>query len=130
MAPDSASLTARYDEWRQIIEQRDQKRAAQVLDDDFALVLVHPEPTTVPRAAWLETLPDYVVHSWDTREQVVEVDGDIGLIFSLVDMRATVLGADRSGLFVLTDTWLVRDGEWRVWRRHSTPLSAGPMPGR
>ena len=83
----------------------------------------------MPRAHWLAMLPDYVVHSWEVREQRVDIEGDVGLVCSLVDMRATVMGEDRSGLFVLTDTWLARDGEWRVWRRHSAPLSAGQMPG-
>jgi hypothetical protein len=43
-------------------------------------------------------------------------------------MSATVNGIDRSGLFTISDIWRLRDGHWRVWRRHSTPLSAGPMP--
>ncbi len=129
MALDAESLTTRSEEWREAIEERDQERAGQILHADYALVLVHPAPATMPRAQWLETLPDYVVHSWEVRAQRVDVAGDVGLICSLVDMRATVLGQDRSGLFVLTDTWLASGGEWRVWRRHSAPLSAGQMPG-
>jgi hypothetical protein len=43
-------------------------------------------------------------------------------------MNATVLGVDRSGLFVLSDIWLRGDDGWRIWRRHSTPLAAGVMP--
>jgi ketosteroid isomerase-like protein len=128
MSLDVDGLAARNEEWRQAIEDRDQERAAQILDADYALVLVHPAPATVPRAQWLAMLPDYVVHSWDVREQRVEVEGDVGLVCSLVDMRATVLGEDRSGPFVITDIWLARDGDWHVWRRHSAPLSAGPMP--
>jgi hypothetical protein len=128
MALDAEGLTARSEEWRAAIEDRDQERAATFLDADYALVLVHPAPATVTRAQWLAMLPDYVVHSWDVREQRTDVARDVGLVCSLVDMRATVLGEDRSGLFVLTDAWLARDGEWRVWRRHSAPLSAGAMP--
>jgi hypothetical protein len=36
-------------------------------------------------------------------------------------MEATVLGQDLSGLFVISDLWVVVGGEWRVWRRHSSP---------
>jgi len=43
-------------------------------------------------------------------------------------MDAAVFGADRSGLFAVTDTWLRDDDGWRVWRRHSTPMTAGAMP--
>jgi ketosteroid isomerase-like protein len=130
MSLDVETLAARSEGWREAIEQRDQESAAQFLDAEYALVLVHPAPATVPRAQWLDMLPDYVVHAWDVREQRVETEGDVGLVCSLVDMRATVLGEDRSGLFVITDTWLAREGEWRVWRRHSAPLTAGPMPAR
>ena len=83
----------------------------------------------MPRARWMAVLDDYVVHGWQTREQQLDVDGDVGTVLSLVQMEATVLGEDRSGLFVITDTWLRGDDGWRVWRRHSSPLSAGPMPG-
>jgi ketosteroid isomerase-like protein len=55
--------------------------------------------------------------------------GDIGLVLHRAFQEAIVNGADRSGLFVLTDIWRRIDGTWRVWRRHSTPLTAGTMPG-
>jgi hypothetical protein len=44
-------------------------------------------------------------------------------------MKATVLGEDRSGLFVISDVWRRGEQGWRVWRRHSTPLSAGALAG-
>lgn len=44
-------------------------------------------------------------------------------------LEATVLGKDRSGTLVISDIWLPQADGWRVWRRHSTPLSAGDMPG-
>lgn len=129
MATGAEDLRSRAADFQRAIEQRDGALAESVLDDDYALVLVHPQRATMPRERWLEVLPDYVVHGYDVREQVAEVDGEVGLVLSLAQMEATVLGEDRSGLFVLTDTWLVRDGEWRLWRRHSSPLSAGRMPG-
>ena len=103
--------------------------AAQVLDEDFALVLVQPQPAVMPGARWLEVLNDYVVHDWKVEEQVLHLDGDCAVVLQRVRMDATVLGEDRSGLFVMSDIWRQREGAWRVWRRHSTPLSAGNMPG-
>ena len=44
-------------------------------------------------------------------------------------MIATVLGQDRSGVFVMSDIWRHGPDGWRVWRRHSTPFAAGRMPG-
>ena len=69
-------------------------------------------------------LPDYVIHEWDVEDRIVDVDGDVGALLQRVRMRATVMGEDRSGVLVLTDLWRRVDGEWRVWRRHSTPLVA------
>jgi hypothetical protein len=113
-----------------VVRDRDVDLAAAVLDPDYALVLVAPVPAVVPRATWLATLPDYLVHEYAVEEQTVDVDPAAGCasVLSRVRMRATVLGADRSGVFVLTDVWLRRPDGWRVWRRHSTPATAGAMP--
>jgi ketosteroid isomerase-like protein len=122
-------LDRRIAAFQECIEQRDGAAAADILDPDYALVLVHPEPATMPRARWLEVLPDYVVHDYRVIERVVDVDGDCATVMHSADQRATVLGADRSGRFVITDVWRRRAGQWRVWRRHSTPLTAPKMPG-
>lgn len=103
--------------------------AEEVLDADFALVLVHPAPATMPRVRWLEVLEDYVVHSYSVEEQRVDRSEDVATVLSRVRMRATVLGEDRSGLFVISDVWRLRAEGWQIWRRHSSPLTAGEMPG-
>ena len=124
-----ADLAAAIQQFDHAVQQRDRQAAERVLDEDYALVLVHPAPATMPRARWLAVLDDYVVHSYAVLEQSIDrVDG-LAAVLSKVDMSATVLGEDRSGLFVLSDVWRLRDGAWRVWRRHSSPLSAGTMPG-
>jgi ketosteroid isomerase-like protein len=116
--------------WQDALERRDVAAAGAILHDEYALVLVQPRPALVPRAAWLGLLPDYVVHEHIVQERFVDVDGDIAAILQRVYQHATVLGDDRSGVFVLSDLWRRVDGEWRVWRRHSTPLAAGVMPAR
>jgi ketosteroid isomerase-like protein len=111
------------------VERRDRAAAEDVLDGDYALVLVHPAAAVMPRARWLEVLPDYVVDSYDIEDQRIDVDGDLAAVLSRVHMQATVLGEDRSGLFVLSDIWRRGQDGWRLWRRHSSPLSAGDLPG-
>ena len=127
LTPDD--LAVRSDDFDRVVLSRDRELAAEVLADDYALVLVHPEPAVVPRSAWIEMLPDYVVDVWEVQEQKIEVRNDVGTALQRVRMEATVLGEDRSGLFVVSDLWVPIDDVWRVWRRHSTPLSAGRMPG-
>lgn len=48
-------------------------------------------------------LADYVVHDYTLQERQVDVDEDVACVLQRVDMRATVLGEDRSGTFVITD---------------------------
>ncbi len=116
-------------EFQHCIEARDRAGAEQVLDGDFALMLVTPARAVMSRERWLEVLEDYVVHDYAVEEEIVDEDGDCAVVVHRVRMSATVLGEDRSGVFVISDVWRKRSGGWRVWRRHSTPLSAGPLPG-
>ena len=111
------------------VQQRERSLAERVLDEDYALVLVHPAPATMSRSLWLEVLEDYLVHSYSVEEQRIDRSGDVAAVLSKVHMRATVLGEDRSGLFVISDFWRHGTDGWRVWRRHSSPLTAGKMPG-
>lgn len=126
---DADALADATREFDRVVRERDRAGAERILHDEYALVLVHPAPAVMPRARWLEVLDDYVVHSWDVEEQRIDVDGEVGAVLTRVTMRATVLGEDRSGLFVMTDVWRHGGSGWRVWRRHSSPLSAGRMPG-
>lgn len=123
---DLGSAMSRFDA---AVQERDRTAAEEILDEDYALVLVHPAPAVMPRARWLEVLEDYVVHSYSVEQQRVDQSDDVAVVLSKVRMQATVLGEDRSGLFVISDVWRLRDGRWQIWRRHSSPLSAGEMPG-
>jgi hypothetical protein len=73
-------------------------------------------------------LPDYIVHTYEILDSIVDVDGHCARILHRADQRATVLSNDRSGLFVVSDIRRLRENRWRLWRRHSTPLAAGHMP--
>lgn len=127
MTPDD--LSERLAAFERCVLDRDVEVARDVLDDGYALVVTHPSPATMPLDRWLQVLPDYTVHDYVVELQQVDLNEDVAAVLSLVRMRATALGQDRSGRFVLSDVWRLRDGAWRIWRRHSTPLSAGPMPG-
>jgi hypothetical protein len=126
--PVTADLTLAMSEFQRCIDERDQVGAEVILDADYALELVHPVAAVVPRDGWLAALPDYVVHSYDVEEQIIDADVDVAIVLHRAHMRATVNGVDRSGVFIVSDVWRLRDGRWRVWKRHSTPLSAGPVP--
>jgi ketosteroid isomerase-like protein len=117
-------LRQRVTQWDVAVRARDESAAADLLAPDFALELVQPVRNVMNRQEWLEVLADDVVGEWDVEEQIVEVDGDVGAVLRRVRLEATVMGEDRSGVFVMSDVWRRIDGEWRVWRRHSSPLIA------
>jgi hypothetical protein len=116
------------DRWQRAIEARDVEGAGQILAADYALVILQPQPAVVPRDEWLRMLPDYVVTGYSVEERIVQTGDDLCTVFQRVDQTALVQGVDRSGVFILVDVWLREGDAWRVWRRHSTPLSAGPAP--
>jgi ketosteroid isomerase-like protein len=110
------------------IQEQDRELASETAREDFALVLVQPTPATMPRTRWIEMLPDYLVHDWQVEERSTNVDGDCAAVHQRVAMKATVMGEDRSGIFVITDIWRRDLDGWHLWRRFSTPMTAGAMP--
>jgi hypothetical protein len=125
-----AELQRRAALWDAAVKERDEAAAGELLAADFALELVQPVRNVMKRQVWLEVLPDYLVHEWTVEEEIVDLDGEYAAMLRRVRMRATVMGEDRSGIFVVSDLWRRVDGEWRVWRRHSTPLMAGRLADR
>lgn len=120
-------LEARIDAFQRCIEERDVVSAEDLLDPAYSLVLVQPARSVVPRDQWLQLLPEYIVHSYEIQERIIDVDNDCAAVLHRATMNATVQGHDRSGLFIITDIWRRHGEVWRVWRRHSTPLSAGDL---
>lgn len=130
MASDDAhrEVAERSNGWDRALQDRDVSAVTEFLHDDYALVIVQPTQTTMHRDQWIQLLPDYIVSEWDIQEQVIDVDGDVAAVLQRVNMTATVLGQDRSGIFVTSDIWRRTDAGWKVWRRHSTPMTATQMP--
>jgi ketosteroid isomerase-like protein len=128
--PATDELLERSALWDAAVRDRDETAANELLAPDFALELVQPLRSVMSREVWLEVLADSVVDKWDVEEQIVDLDGDVAAILQRVRMQATVMGEDRSGVVVLSDLWRRIDGEWRVWRRHSTPLTAAGFATR
>ena len=122
------TVRERDEQWNRALRAGDLTHITDFLDDDYALVLVFPTQLTVSRAEWLRMLPHYVISQWDVQQSVWDVQGDSAAHLQLVDQRALVMGKRRDGLFAVTDVWLRIETSWRVWRRHSTPLTAGEMP--
>lgn len=59
---------------------RDVTAAEAVLDASYALALVAPAYARMPRARWLEVLPEYAVRSYVVEELQLDVDGDTAAV--------------------------------------------------
>ena len=70
-------LASAMAEFQRCIVERDREAASDVLDDDYALVLVHPTPAVMARAQWLAVLPDYLVRSYEVDQPTLHVDGGV-----------------------------------------------------
>jgi hypothetical protein len=121
-------VLAAADTFQLALEARDASALEPLLHEDFALVPLQPSRAVMPRERWLAVLPEYRIHEYRIDDRIVDRDHDVAAILQRVFMRATVLGEDRSGVLVISDIWR-HDGAWRLWRRHSTPQTAGRMPG-
>ncbi|HEX7834262.1 MAG TPA: nuclear transport factor 2 family protein [Pseudolysinimonas sp.] len=119
-----------YAGWHDALMRRDQSGVLEYLDDDYNLIVLTPTFNRVTKAEWLATLPDYVISVWDVVSSEWDVLGDLAVHTHHINMEAVVMGGDRSGPVTMTDVWRRIDGRWRVWRRVSSPLAAGPMPRR
>ena len=103
-----------------VILRRDVKAAELILGAEYSLMA--PGSGETPRAKWLATLPDYVVHSFEFNDVKVNVYGETAVMRSRYKQSATVFGKDRSGELLLTDVWVKRDGRWQIVARHSSFL--------
>lgn len=124
----TSELEQRLDDFQRVINERDRVAAETVLHPDYALVLVHPAPAVITRSQWLDALPAYIVDEWAVQERHIDVDGGCAAVLQRGFQRATVRGQDRSGVFIVSDVWLRTGNTWQIWKRHSTPLTAGTMP--
>ena len=115
-------------EWSVALIARDTEGVLPYMDDDYTLVVLSPALARVTRPEWLAMLPHYVISEWVTEFSEWDVAGDLAIHTQLVHQTALVMGGDRSGPVTITDVWRRSDGQWKVWRRVSTPLAAGYMP--
>jgi ketosteroid isomerase-like protein len=124
-------------DWAAALIKQDTARLQQILSSQFALIVSENPRQSAPRAAWFALLPQYRTRAFAIRELTVRVLArsppwhkwsDLAISSFLVDLQATVQGADRSATLFITDVWRLEGGRWRVVARYSSlpePPSAG-----
>lgn len=111
-------------EFNAAIQAQDSVRLSAMLGDSYFLAVgVQGRPLQiVPKAAWLDNLKYYRIHSYSIDDMKVHVYGNTAVVLMLITQRATVgrVPRDRSAQFYITDIWVKQDKGWRITERHSS----------
>jgi hypothetical protein len=101
---------------------KDQKTCERILADDF--LLTSARGSLMTKAEWLEgARSTFACDEFVWEELLVRSYGSVAVVNGRARQKASVGGQDWSGVFLLTDVWVLTDGEWRVVARHGT----GPL---
>lgn len=122
-------IAAMEKSWNATIMKRDVAAMEGFLAPSYFLAIgVKGQPLrVVPRATWLQNLPNYKVESYSIDDIKVNVYGKFAVALMMYTQKAAVgkEGQDRSAQFVLTDIWIKSGKGWRVAERHSSRPEAG-----
>ena len=110
-------------EWMSAWMNKDIETCDRILDDEF--LLSSARGMLMPKAGWLVNAKGpFNCESFEWLEILVRPFDQFAIVHSRTRQRASVGGQDWSGVFMLTDVWVVRGDAWRVVSRHGT----GPLP--
>ena len=112
--------------WLEAMKRKDMATVEQLVGQEFTLTANGLPQNRLTRTQWIATVPVLDIQGYGFQQVVVHVYADAAVVLAELEMQATIAGSDRSGHFVLTDTWVKRDGRWQVVARGSifTPRSS------
>jgi ketosteroid isomerase-like protein len=110
--------------WMDAWIAKDAATCDRIIDDDF--LLSSARGVLMPKEQWLSAaMGPFTCRTFEWLEVLVRPFGEVALAHSMVRQHASVGDQDWSGVFMLTDVWILRDDGWRVVSRHGTgPLKA------
>ncbi len=122
MREPEAELRELTDAWVDAVARRDVDTLEALLAPEFTFTTGHRG--TLGRAEWLETTrARYVVDEHELEEIAVDVFPAAAVVRSRLRQRGSMDGERRDLTYLLTDTWVRRDGRWQAVARHSSPLA-------
>jgi len=102
---------------------RDLTVLEELLAPEFTLTTGRAGAPVRTRAEYLElTAASYVIDGWEYEDLDVVPLGDAALVRARYRQRGSMDGADRTGVFLLTDVWASRAGCPQLVTRHSSAL--------
>jgi ketosteroid isomerase-like protein len=121
-------LVALEQEWAQAVLENDMDKLELILAQDYTLAANNFPGglTRLSRQKWMATVPVYDVHSYELRDIVVHLYGDVAVVLANLGLQARVQGEDRSGSSAFADVWVEREGRWQVAMRSSIFIPQSP----
>ncbi len=120
--PLEATISSLERKWAAAFARKDIAALQEMMADGYSLVIaVEGLPLqVVGRDAWLEALEHYEVQEASVDHIHVRIYDCVAVALMLWRQKATLEGADRSAVFMLTDIWVDVGGEWKLAERHSS----------
>jgi ketosteroid isomerase-like protein len=112
-------------EWRDALCSKDVDKLRSLVHPDFVLIGTRSSgPFMMARDEWIDAIQRREVESieLDVRDATVLEQVMVGTVQA--KWRLKYLGRVIEDCVLLTDVWVLEDGQWRAIRRHSTPAPA------
>ena len=123
LADDREEIRKLEARWGQAFLTGDRAFLRSILAPEFTLMRAENGRTLfTSRAQWMANLPLYTFHAYQVRVTDVVVAGRTAVATVEGRWKVTYKGrGTRDEPFILSDTWVKRNGRWQVVYRHSTP---------
>lgn len=120
--PLEATITNLERQWAAAFARKDIAALQDMMADGYSLIIaVENVPLQVMgRSAWLEALQHYEIEDASIEHIHVRIYDCVAVAVMLWCQKASLRGADRSAVFMLTDIWVEVSGEWKLAERHSS----------
>lgn len=120
--PLEATISHLERQWAAAFARKDIAALQNMMADGYSLVIaVEGLPLQVTgRNAWLEALDHYDIEEASVDHIHVRIYDCVAVAVMLWRQKASLAGADRTAVFMLTDIWVDVNGEWKLAERHSS----------
>ena len=116
-------ITRLEKQWMEAWIQKDLKKCSEILSDDF--ILSSARGNLVNKEQWLESAKELITgEEFKWLEINIRQYGNTAVVNAKTTQKAHVGKENWSGMFLLTDVWVLQNDRWQVVSRHGT----GPLP--
>lgn len=123
-ADDAATIRALEEEWGQTFLTGNHRPLDRILAPEFKLMRAGKRgPGFTPRSEWFANLKSFKFDQFNIKVVDVVVAANTAIATVEGDWKVSMAGGgSRDERFILSDTWVKRNGRWAVVFRHSTPI--------